>query len=160
LSNDERESNEERDLLPLTRRGFLGVSLPVLAAAGLGTFTIGCGGAAIPSRTITAGRAEDIPQGVPQRVEAYDVYLIRNDQGIAAVSGQCPHLGCGVRPASGGFECPCHGSTFASDGTVQRGPANRDLAWFEVRLEGGQVVIDPTHQVPKGTYTPIAPQVG
>lgn len=159
LANDEDRSNDA-PLPELTRRGFLGVSLPVIAAAGLGTFTIGCGGAAIPSRTVVAGRAEDIPENAPQRLEQYDVYLIRNENGIAAVSGRCPHLGCGVRPSSSGFECPCHGSTFSPDGTVEQGPASTDLAWFEVRIEDGQVVVDPTHEVAKGTYTPLSPQVG
>lgn len=153
--------SDEREYLPeLSRRSFLGVSLPVLAAAGLGTFSISCGGAALPSRTVIAGTVDSIPQGTPQRLEAYDVFLIRNDEGIAAVSGQCPHMGCGVHPADGGFACPCHGSTFGPDGTVQRGPAATDLVWFEVRIEDGHVVVDPARQVAKGTYTPIAPQVG
>ncbi len=167
MSNDEREdegrdSNDRGDLPEISRRGFLGVSvsLPVLAAAGLSTFTTGCGGAAIPSRTVVAGRPEDIPEGTPQRLEEYDVYLIRNEQGIAAVSGRCPHLGCGVRPASAGFDCPCHGSTFGPDGTFREGPAGRDLAWFEVRIEDGRVVVDPTHEVAKGTYTALAADVG
>lgn len=154
-------SDDERDDVPeLSRRRFLGVSLPVLAAAGLGTFSISCGGAALPSRTVVAGSVDSITPGTPQRLEAYDVYLIRTDDGIAAVSGRCPHMGCGVTPASSGFECNCHGSTFGPDGTVQRGPAAADLTWFEVRIEDGQVVVDPTRQVAKGTYTPVAPQVG
>ncbi len=162
MAHDERSPDEkDAPALPeLTRRGFLGVSLPVLAAAGLGTFTVGCGGAALPSQTVMAGRAADIPEGAPQRLEQYDVFLVRTDQGVAAISGQCPHLGCGVRPDGDGYECPCHGSTFAADGTVESGPAGRDLTWFEVRIEDGRVVVDPSRQVPKGTYTPLSPQVG
>lgn len=151
MSDEEREEGPE-----LSRRSFLGVSLPVLAAAGLGTFSIGCGGAALPSRTVAAGSIDSITPGAPQRLEAYDVYLIRNDVGIAAVSGRCPHRGCGVTPASSGFVCNCHGSTFAPDGTVERGPATEDLAWFEVRIEDGQVLVDPAREVAKGTFTPIA----
>ncbi len=151
MSDDQHE-----DRPGLSRRSFLGASLPVLAAAGLGTFSIGCGGAALPSRTVVAGPIDSITPGEPQRLEAYDVFLIRTDEGIAAISGRCPHRGCGLTPATSGFVCNCHGSTFTADGTVTRGPAAADLTWLEVRIEDGQVVVDPAHQVEKGTFTPVA----
>ena len=47
------------------------------------------------------------------------------------------------------------GSEFTADGTVTQGPAGEPLPWFAVRLEGGNVVVDPTETVPQGTYTPI-----
>jgi Rieske Fe-S protein len=144
------------DPIHLTRRDVLR-SLPVVAiGAGLGLSISGCGGAAIPRSTVVFGPPDQLAVGTPQRLEQYDVYLVRNEQGIAAISGRCTHAGCGVTPVEGGaFHCGCHGSDFAADGTRTAGPAQTDLPWFAVRIEGGNVVVDPSQEVPKGTYTAI-----
>jgi Rieske Fe-S protein len=142
----------------LPRRSFVqgAVSLPVVATVGLGA--TGCA-ANVPSQTIAYGDDVDsVPQGRPVRVQDLDVFLLRNDQGVAAISGECPHRGCGVDPKEGGegYECPCHGSAFENDGTRLSGPADQDLDWLAVRFDdGGELVIDPSTTVPKGTFTPI-----
>ncbi|MFI8101377.1 FAD-dependent oxidoreductase [Streptomyces sp. NPDC086023] len=42
---------------------------------------------------------------------------------------RCPHMGCelGFNTAERTWECPCHGSRFAADGTLLQGPATRGL---------------------------------
>jgi glycine/D-amino acid oxidase-like deaminating enzyme/nitrite reductase/ring-hydroxylating ferredoxin subunit len=49
---------------------------------------------------------------------------------LHAVSAVCTHLGCVVswNPAEESWDCPCHGSRFAADGTAIQGPAVDDLA--------------------------------
>jgi glycine/D-amino acid oxidase-like deaminating enzyme/nitrite reductase/ring-hydroxylating ferredoxin subunit len=49
---------------------------------------------------------------------------------LHAVSAVCTHLACVVswNPAEESWDCPCHGSRFAADGTVIQGPAVDDLA--------------------------------
>ncbi|MCI5827878.1 MAG: Rieske 2Fe-2S domain-containing protein [Lachnospiraceae bacterium] len=42
---------------------------------------------------------------------------------------RCPHLGCALKWNSEerSWDCPCHGSRFAEDGTLIDNPANGDL---------------------------------
>ena len=58
------------------------------------------------------------------------VAVCRDAQGkVTELSAVCPHLGCIVHwnDAERTWDCPCHGSRFASNGAVINGPANVDL---------------------------------
>jgi glycine/D-amino acid oxidase-like deaminating enzyme/nitrite reductase/ring-hydroxylating ferredoxin subunit len=55
----------------------------------------------------------------------------RDEHGLLRmVSALCPHRGCtvGFNDAEKTWECPCHGSRFATDGTLLQGPARGPLA--------------------------------
>jgi Rieske Fe-S protein len=56
------------------------------------------------------------------------------DGAIHAVSAACTHLGCTVawNAAERSWDCPCHGSRFAVDGTVLHGPATEPLEAIDV----------------------------
>jgi len=74
-------------------------------------------------------------------------YLTVTENGLdeTAIVNNCTHLGC-TFPWNGNanqFQCPCHGSRFAPDGTVERGPANRPLKLARVRIEGEAIWISP-----------------
>lgn len=64
------------------------------------------------------------------------------DRGIV---DNCTHLGCTFpwNGAADQFQCPCHGSRFAADGAVMRGPADRPLKLVHVLVEGEQIWILP-----------------
>ena len=51
------------------------------------------------------------------------------DGQLQAVSATCTHMGCLVafNDAEQTWDCPCHGSRFAPDGSVLHGPATRPL---------------------------------
>ena len=80
-----------------------------------------------------------------------NVAVFRDAEGVFAVSTVCTHLGCIVKTGPEGFDCPCHGSRFATDGSVTKGPAPRALAWRKVTGSGGAYVVDEGEDVPAGT---------
>jgi Rieske Fe-S protein len=86
---------------------------------------------------------------------AQGYYLIRDDKGIFSISASCLHQGGRIQHVSGGFNCPCHGSTYNDDGKVTGGPApiGQTLAHYEVResTPGGVLVIDPAKVVSEST---------
>ncbi|HUH67010.1 MAG TPA: ubiquinol-cytochrome c reductase iron-sulfur subunit [Syntrophales bacterium] len=63
---------------------------------------------------------------------------------VTVFSPICTHLGCHFNwnPASEHFECPCHGSVYAIDGTVLGGPAPRHLDTLPAKIEGGQLYVE------------------
>lgn len=65
------------------------------------------------------------------------------DGGFAALSPICTHQGCTVDVRGSRLVCPCHGSTYRSDGTVVRGPARRPLTRLPTRvMDDGILEID------------------
>jgi glycine/D-amino acid oxidase-like deaminating enzyme/nitrite reductase/ring-hydroxylating ferredoxin subunit len=69
-------------------------------------------------------------EGKTVRVNGERLAVYRDEGGnLTAVSPVCTHLGCHVKfnPAEKTWDCPCHGSRFASDGEVLNGPAVRGL---------------------------------
>jgi 3-phenylpropionate/trans-cinnamate dioxygenase ferredoxin reductase subunit len=76
---------------------------------------------------------EDIAPGHGAVVEmgGRRLAVFRDEQGfLTALSPKCTHMGCTVdwNDGNGTWDCPCHGSRFAVDGQVVRGPAAKPLA--------------------------------
>jgi Rieske Fe-S protein len=77
-------------------------------------------------------RARDIPPGGGGVFTRGDEKIAawRDEQGaLHAVSASCTHKGCTVtwNNADRTWDCPCHGSVFAADGSVIHGPARTPL---------------------------------
>ena len=69
-------------------------------------------------------------EGAVVRIGGQPVAVSRDAQGaLSAVSAVCRHIGCYVawNSAEQTWDCPCHGSRYAADGTVLEGPANENL---------------------------------
>lgn len=56
----------------------------------------------------------------------------------------CAHLGCPVRWFSESqlFMCPCHGGVYYADGSRASGPPERGLFTYELKVEGGKLMIN------------------
>jgi glycine/D-amino acid oxidase-like deaminating enzyme/nitrite reductase/ring-hydroxylating ferredoxin subunit len=79
---------------------------------------------AISSRGIKKGEARVVADGVAKKG------VFRDDDGtLHGVSLRCTHMGCLLRfnAAERSWDCPCHGSRFAVDGSVLEGPAVNPL---------------------------------
>ena len=79
---------------------------------------------ALTPRNIPRGEARTLRDGAGKKGVYRDC-----DGKLHAVSLRCTHLGCLVRfnAAEHTWDCPCHGSRFAPDGTVLEGPASAPL---------------------------------
>jgi Rieske Fe-S protein len=106
---------------------------------------------ASPSKKFRLALPDALPPGEPFVPPGRAVAIFKDAEGIHAISTVCTHLGCLVKATAEGFECPCHGSRFAADGTVKKGPAPRALPWLKCSVSGGAVSIDEDTVVPSGT---------
>lgn len=95
------------------------------------------------------GKFEDFPVGHAVHLPSRRLWVFSNQDGIAAVSTVCPHLGCLVkRQDDGKFVCPCHGSRFDAAGKVLSGPPPRGLYWVEISLgPDGRLIVDSKREV-------------
>ena len=133
------------------RRAFIGLSLGALL-----TGASGCASLASVSVPAPGGRLRLQPRAHPGlegpggflkvQPEGWELplYVLRGDDGgYAAVSPICTHLGCVVDVEGRSLVCPCHGSTYTRTGEVVRGPAERPLRRYPLRVEAdGALVID------------------
>jgi cytochrome b6-f complex iron-sulfur subunit len=97
-----------------------------------------------PPPVVVAGRLDEFPPGATTYVAQARAWLHRDGVSVVALDAVCPHLGCLVRQdeTKTGFYCPCHGSRFAADGSLQQGPAARPLRQLDVQIRPeGEVVV-------------------
>lgn len=86
-------------------------------------------------------------EGKPAVVHAagVDILLVRSAAGISALADRCGHAGGPLHQGSvadGCVTCPWHQSTFRlADGEPVHGPATVPQPAFEVRTEGGRILL-------------------
>jgi len=114
----------------MNRRGFLAKS--ALAAATL-VAAEACGDGQIGPRAVTdtSGAITVKLTDFPGLANVGTIVDIGHERAVErtgattfrAHSKICTHEGCDVDIRNNRFECPCHGSIFAADGSVIRGPS-------------------------------------
>lgn len=100
-----------------------------------------------PSRVFKVGELSQFPFGSRTVIEGHGVEVVRERDGVYAISLVCTHLGCLLKPVLNdteiGYSCPCHGSNFSPKGEVLGGPAPRALPWYEVYVDNtGTLIVD------------------
>jgi cytochrome b6-f complex iron-sulfur subunit len=85
-------------------------------------------------------------------------YVTQYQGGLRALYQKCPHLGCRVPfcESAAQFQCPCHGSIYNLLGEYLGGPAPRGMDRFDIKIEGGNVLVDTSSVVegpPRGVIT-------
>src|SRR5437868_6956136 len=95
-----------------------------------------------PALRDVGGAISGRPDGFPTPLIISRLTAGTDASAIAGLSAICTHLGCTVLPIPGAqLRCPCHGSTFAPDGTATAGPATIALARYGVNFDGTTVVV-------------------
>lgn len=141
------------------RRDFLTDAAFWTTCGAFGFATLGI--ARMPKPGVFPGQSSEIKIGLPgeypvssepQRVPGQNLFVLHDAEGFGVIAALCTHLGCVVTPVGEYFDCPCHGSRFAGDGKVMKGPAPSPLTWYELSLApDGQLVVDLNKTVPLGT---------
>ncbi|UCE02955.1 MAG: Rieske 2Fe-2S domain-containing protein [Candidatus Latescibacterota bacterium] len=144
---------------PVSRRDLLGLSgLWMTAAAVVGSML---GALKLPMPRVLPeagarfriGSPGDFVPGTEQVIKDRNIVVRCTEQGVAAVSLVCTHLGCIATRSPDGFHCPCHGSKFGDRGEVIGGPAPRGLRWLQVsRAADGSLVVDLKREVKPDTW--------
>ena len=76
---------------------------------------------------------------------ANEVILVRRSGTVSAFALSCPHQRSMLRwrEADGIFQCSKHRSEYSPVGVYLKGRATRNMDRLAVRLEGGEIVVDP-----------------
>lgn len=149
----------ESDLVALkhTRRRFLQVAGSV-AVVWCAPRLAGCG----PGERglLNAGSASDLAIGAVRVIEGEGIAVLRDEQGVWAMSTVCTHLACDIPEdwmSADELACPCHGSRFDRDGAVLEGPATEPLPNYAVEIDGaGDIMVDTGTAVDAKTRAPVA----
>lgn len=162
MTTKAREPRSRLDPEPIPRRDFLGLASLWAAASAMLFATLGM--LQLPKTAVLSSPSKKFTVKLPDTLNPGEAFVppgravaLYKDAsgGVYAVSTICTHLGCVVKQTTEGFECPCHGSRFTSDGEVTKGPAPRALPWLQVTGSGTSVTIDEGTTVESGTKVTI-----
>lgn len=97
------------------------------------------------------GSRTRFPKGTATLLRRARAIVVHDDDGLHALTAICTHQGCTVHdtPARKEITCPCHGAAYTYRGDVKRGPAEAPLVWLALTVEDGELVLDPSKQVPR-----------
>jgi Rieske Fe-S protein len=110
------------------------------------TISLGCAAFSVhvaftdaPALAMPGGVVLLMPPAVPCKLVVARV----DDATVLAVDATCTHQACTVATdaAPGVLVCPCHGSRFALDGSVQLGPATAALRRYVATLDATGVTV-------------------
>ncbi len=140
----------------VSRRYFLGCSGSLLSLGCLGAFAsahFGCGAARPAIGAVVSESEHELvvslaalrPDGsLLIKGKKFDEPLLLSllaDGTWIALRMYCPHKGCVVEERTDKLVCPCHGSEFARNGQLLKGPARSSLQRFPVSVHEQTITI-------------------
>lgn len=138
-----------------TRRKFIKLVSSGIGGGLIGAGIIGCATATVYSGSVHGGVLEyplsdfieNLGDNYGLLVSSFElkdaIILIRDTEGeFLALSARCTHQGCQVKVKTESFRCSCHGSAYDGLGNVIRGPAQKRLRSFPVKVLDGIIKID------------------
>ena len=94
---------------------------------------------------LDVGTVEQLNQDGRILNKKLELIVVRNpeDDSLVALNPSCPHQGCTVDwdGENKNLACPCHGSTFAADGELIKGPAKESLANYVIKEENDSIFV-------------------
>jgi len=140
-------------LVSVSRRQFcegLASCLGLAAIAGCTTGqSSGPDAAGTCGQSVDCGPASTFMSNMPVFFSDGIFFVVRDANGIYAVSGTCTHEGGTINLAGSDYVCPRHGATFDFDGNVIVGPAVLPLPHYEVcMLANGNIAVNTSVKVP------------
>lgn len=105
----------------------------------------------VRKKRVKLGDLHEFPLDTFTYIDQYELFVYRDHEGVQAVSAVCTHLGCILKKAMDGFECPCHGSRYNDKGEVLSGPAPSNLTWYNLySAQDGKLMVDMGSRVDAG----------
>jgi cytochrome b6-f complex iron-sulfur subunit len=138
-------------LVTISRRHFcsgLAGCLGIAVAAGCGGSSDGqtvdappgSGGVCPTTGALDVGAPSSFMLHMPVYFAMGFVFVVRDANGLYALTARCPHQGFTTRIEDNYFLCPRHGSEFSFDGAVLTGPASAPLVHYAMcMLDNGNV---------------------
>ena len=130
-----------------TRRKFIKLASSGIAGGMIAGSILGCATATVYQGSLNRNTLEfplsDFNENIGDNygllVTAFDlsdaIILIKDTEGeFLALSARCTHQGCQVKVKRQSFNCSCHGSAYDGYGNVIRGPAQKRLRSFPVKI--------------------------
>lgn len=114
----------------------------------------------LPAGFVDLGAVDDLTTGEVRWVEEHRLFLVRTESEYVVLSQRSPKRGCrlvtgdelisGITIEGSGatFADPCHGATFALDGTRLSGPAARGMYRYRFELLDNRIIADLRLLVP------------
>ena len=138
-----------------TRRKFIKLASSGIAGGMIAGSILGCATATVYQGSLNRNTLEfplsDFNENIGDNygllVTAFDlsdaIILIKDTEGeFLALSARCTHQGCQVKVKRQSFNCSCHGSAYDGYGNVIRGPAQKRLRSFPVKILDGIIKIN------------------
>jgi len=147
LNQRQPKSLARRDFLALAWKGLIGLT-GLLGLGGIFQY-LSYQPYPSPPTAFDLGVPEDYPLGTRARIPDAQAVLQHGADGLKAYSLICTHLGCTVDLVKEGFSCPCHGSKFDLNGSVEHGPATSPLHGLLLEVNDQGHLILHTDQSPE-----------